>query len=208
MITDVIVRHATDIQEKNEIANFSTRYNVFLKNTSAISWELLEFTRSKGAEVLLKEMVSKLMNFHLNSLLVFVEFSAPQPKNAVVKHKKTWGLLEERGVNSTMIKNKKNYSFDFEGGLKLIGFGEIDIQNNNVIESLIKSNEDVFFALANKKSTLLQGDIDYDINKSKWMEEIIERDGIIFFPLGYNDDTSCEIVALGKSKNIHPLSKK
>lgn len=88
MTTDIVVRYAEDIQNPNDIANFSRRYGISSNNISAISWEKPHAPRRNYSLRLLKLMINKIINDDDVKLFVMIELSAVQPKSAVVLHKK------------------------------------------------------------------------------------------------------------------------
>jgi len=203
MIINVKVRHADNIQVHNEIADFSTRYGISGENISAVSWELVGVSRIQGGGLLINEMVSKITKNALKHLTVVIEFISVQPKNTIVQYKKTWGLLSERGINCERIESRINYLFDIDSGLKLIGTGEINILDQSIFDSLIKCNENVYFSLTNEPVD--NKTFENEFNKTEWLKEVFESGGVIMMPLGYSDDPSSEIAALGKCKNIEIL---
>jgi len=206
MITNIVVRHALNIHKENEIANFSNRYGISSNNVSAISWEASNSRRNISAENLIKDMIIKLDESNSKYTMTFIELSSLQPKSAIIKYKKTWGLLDERGVNCNSIKSKKNYSIDFNDGLALFASGIVNLKSEGVFQSLMNTNDNVYFSVTDEVPMSLQHP-EY-INKQHWMEDVWGNDGVILMPLGYADDSSCEIVALGKDKELEVLNVK
>ncbi|HDR1348072.1 TPA: hypothetical protein QB392_002127, partial [Pasteurella multocida] len=54
IINDVVVRKATDIRKKNDIANFPQKYFTPFHNVSAISFEVLNMDSFRGKYWILK----------------------------------------------------------------------------------------------------------------------------------------------------------
>ncbi|WP_345831217.1 hypothetical protein AAGR22_08030 [Erwinia sp. HDF1-3R] len=205
MITNIVYRYAENISSPNEIANFDARYSIKGPGISAVSWEIESQTRREGSEALLKVMLKKLLPCHeieKITLRVIVELSATQPDNAVVNHKKLWGLLKDRGIQTEDILDKVNFIRKGMDGLILSGIGTINLAKKGLINSLINIEKNVYFSIdENKKNT-----IHYEMDKSNWMNETWKNGGIIFFPLGFFDEPSCEVVAMGNKKDIMYLT--
>ncbi|MDF7680588.1 hypothetical protein PT300_08280 [Enterobacteriaceae bacterium ESL0689] len=196
MITNIVKRYAEDISYNNEIANFSSRYFISGTGISALSWELPGCSRNLYGEKLLKEMILNVSSLNkITYIGVMVELSSEQPDSAIVNYKKTWGLLKERGVNSEKIVDKINFIEKRQNGLKLSGIGFIHINQDNIFQELINSGENIYFFLLDSMHNDLSS-----INPPRNVNDVIDREGIIFMLLGYIDEPSCEVVALGLNK--------
>lgn len=201
MTTDVFTRYAEDISSANDIADFYGRYSITGTNISAVSWEVTNRTRREGGESLLRLMIKRLLL--LNELdgvklTVIVELSAVQPDSAVVNHKKLWGLLQDRGVNIDSIYDKVSFLKKNNDGLKVSGAGVIDLSQEGVISSLMNSENNVYFVINRYSSKKIY----YGEVRSYWMNETWREGGVVFFALGFFDEPSCEIAAMGNKREI------
>ena len=201
MTTNVFTRCAEDVSSANDIADFHGRYSITGKNISAVSWEITNRTRREGSESLLKLMIKRLLlldELEGVKLTVIVELSAAQPDSAMVNHKKLWGLLQDRGVNIEGISDKVSFIRKNNDGLKISGAGVIDLSQEGVISSLINAENNVYFAISRYKPKK----IDYGEGRSYWMNETWREGGVVFFALGFFDEPSCEIAAMGNKEEI------
>lgn len=203
MTTEIIIRCAKDIQQANEIANFSRRYGISSYNLSAISWEVPCITRRNYGVQLLKAMIARLTDSKHMVLFVMIEMSAKQPKSAVVKYKKTWGLLRNEGLRLDAISNKQDFLLDVGDGFVLSGVANVEADDQETLEILLNRDDYVYF-------TLLSQDLSVPIfeewvGRKSWLDFVESHNGIVLFPMGYADDNSCEIVAVGHEKYISPL---
>ncbi|WP_407182598.1 hypothetical protein [Citrobacter europaeus] len=146
MTTNLIVRHAKDISCPNEIADFGTRYAINCENISAVSWEMPDSSRRESGEFLLKKIIRGIAPDCLN-IHVMAELSAEQLNSAIVKHKKTWGLLKDYGVSVDNIDDKFNFERKGKFGLILSGVGCVRISKDDVISGLINKVEKVYFLI-------------------------------------------------------------
>jgi len=204
MITNVFLRYAEDVSTANDIADFYSRYSIEGINISAVSWEFTKQTRRDGSEELLKMMIKKLLS--VNDLegaemRVVVELSAVQPDSAIVNNKKLWGLLQDRGINVDKVSDKISFLQKQNDGLRVSGTGIIDLSQNGVIGSLINTEINVYFSISRYKFK----EIDYGKGRSHWMNETWKKGGVVFFALGFFDEPSCEIVAMGNKKELRNL---
>ncbi len=201
MTTNIVHRYAENISSSNEIANFYARYSIKGSSISAVSWEIEDQTRREGSEALLKLMVKKSLPDHEIeniTLRVLIELSATQPDSAVVNHKKLWGLLKDRGIHTEDISDKVNFIRKSIDGLILSGEGSINLSQKGLINSLINIEKNVYFSINESKKNAFH----YEKNKSDWMNETWKNGGVIFFPLGFFDEPSCEVVAMGNKKDL------
>lgn len=203
MTTDVVIRYAKNIQKPNEIANFNRRYGITSSNIAAISWEKPHVSRRNYSVQLLKSMIAKLANGNDVKLFVMIELSAKQPKSAVVRHKKTWGLLSGDGLFSASIANKQDFLLDVGDGLVLSGIANIDIADDDVLRILLNRDDYVYFTLLKKDVPVFfpEG----KLNRKSWVEFVWKNNGVVIFPMGYTDENTCEIVAMGHAYDISPL---
>ncbi|WP_312140641.1 hypothetical protein [Pantoea septica] len=201
MATNVFTRCAEDISSANDIVDFHGRYSITGTNISAVSWEITNRTRREGSESLLRLMIKRLLlldELEGVKLTVIVELSAAQPDSAMVNHKKLWGLLQDRGVNIESISDKVSFIKKNKDGLKISGVGVIDLSQEGVISSLINAENNVYFAISKYKPKK----IDYGEGRSYWMNETWREGGVVFFALGFFDEPSCEIAAMGNKREI------
>lgn len=203
MTTDIVVRYAEDIKNPNDIANFSGRYGISSNNISAISWEKPHASRRNYSLRLLKAMISRLVNGEDVNLFVMIELSAIQPKSAVVLHKKIWGLLSNEGLCLDTISNKQDFVLDIGDGLILSGVANIDIANDDALKILLECEDYVYFSLlkSDVSVTFPKG----ELGRKVWMEIVWNNNGVVLLPMGYLDEESCEIVAMGHNHDISQL---
>lgn len=201
MITNLIVRRAKDISNPNEIANFNSRYSIACANIAAVSWELPNSSRREFGEILLKKVIKKLQP-DCSAIQIMVEISPEQPNSAIVKYKKTWGLLQDWGVQISNIDDKLSFEKKGLSGFILSGTGVVSMDKENVITPLINSQEKVFFSIGKsgfRKTSQYS-------NPNDWMRYIWDEGGIVFMLLGYFDEPSCEVVALANERDFISIS--
>jgi len=203
MTTDVVIRYAEDINEKNEITDFNL-FSISGKDISAVSWELPNVPLKNFGEGLLRRMVKNYSSGLSDEVIyTFVVLSAEQPDNAIVNHRKTWGLLNVRGVKVNGVGERKGLIVKGNEGLILSGLGSVNLNSAGVIESLINSGEKVFFSTIQPTNVNMTDSIPRQI--TEWMSNIWINNGVVFFALGRYDEPDCEIVALGQKRNLQKL---
>lgn len=203
MTTDVFIRYAEDINEKNEITDFNL-FSISGKDISAVSWELPNAPLKNFGEGLLRGMVKNYSSgLSDETIYTFVVLSAEQPDNAIVNHRKTWGLLNVRGVKVNGVCERKDLIVKGNEGLILSGLGSVKLNSVGVIESLINSGEKVFFSTIQSTNVNMTDSIPRQI--TEWMSNIWINNGVVFFALGRYDEPDCEIVALGQKRNLQKL---
>ncbi len=202
MTTDIIVRYAKNVNYDNDIADFS-RYGVSGENIAAVSWELPTASRKEEGENLLKCMVGKILpDDTVGNLQVMVTMSASQPDNAIVKYKKTWGLLNANGITIDDISHKVDFLIKSKNKLILSGVGTISLESQGIISSLFNCDENVYFSLIDYGRKVIN---DLQVGTpSEWMKLVWENGGIVFMLLGYFDETDCELVALSYEDILKP----
>ncbi|MBM7341242.1 hypothetical protein [Pantoea coffeiphila] len=198
MITNYIKRYAEDLRSSNDIACFDKIF-LSLDGVSAVSWEWQGHSRREYGEELLRNMFS-LVNHDGGSMNVMVQLVPEQPNTAMVKYKKTWGLIESCGLNLNLIENRMSFIDKGCNGLILSGFGSVSSDVTHEIEKLINSEERLFFSN-------LTPDFDFSEENSNgrlsfWINSIIRNDGLVFFHLGSFDEKDSEVVVVGKKYNI------
>ncbi|MCP2231649.1 MULTISPECIES: hypothetical protein [Erwinia] len=199
MTTKIVTRYAENINKNNEIAKFE-KYFIEGENISALSWEMPNEPRKKMGEALVKMMAEKISLTEEKQINVILELTPEQPDNAIVKHKKTWGLIESRGIDVSKINNKKSYITPGKKGLVLTGTGKIPISTVGVIQGIINSQDKLYFTNIEADNISQQ---DGSFGKiSDWMKKVWENNGIIFILLGSFDEIHSEIVALGHKENL------
>ncbi|PKE28800.1 hypothetical protein CWS43_20630 [Rahnella sp. AA] len=196
MTTKLIVRHTRDISCSNEIADFGTRYAIDCENISAVSWEVPGSSRRELGEFLLKKIIREISPNCLN-IHVMVELSAEQPNNAIVKYKKTWGLIKDCGVKVDNIDDKFNFERKGKSGLILSGIGSFKPSQEDVISGLINKVEKVYFSIGNDIGGCYSSSVPID-----WMRCVWDNGGIVFILLGYFDEPACEVVAMGHATTL------
>ena len=203
MTTDVVIRYAENINKKNEITDFNL-FSISGKDISAVSWELPNVPLKNFGEGLLREMVKNYSSGLSDEVIyTFVVLSAEQPDNAIVNHRKTWGLLNVRGVKVNGVDERKDLIVKGNEGLILSGLGSVNLNSAGVIESLINSGEKVFFSTIQPTNVNMTDSIPRQI--TEWMSNIWINNGVVFFALGRYDEPDCEIVALGQKRNLQKL---
>lgn len=203
MTTDVVIRYAEDINEKNEITNFNL-YSISGKGISAVSWELPNAPLRKFGESLLKKMVGNYSSdVSDEKIYTFVVLSPEQPDNVIVNHRKTWGLLKVRGVEVDGVVEKKDLIVKGSEGSILSGLGAVKSNSPGVIQSLINTSEHVFFSTIPSNNLNMTASIPSQIKE--WMNNIWINNGVVFFALGRYDEPDCEIVALSQKRNLQKL---
>ncbi|WP_435946473.1 hypothetical protein [Dryocola sp. BD586] len=203
MTTDIVVRYAKDIQRPNEIANFNRRYGISSESISAISWEKPFVSRSNYSLQLLKAMIATLVSSTHMKLFVMIEMSARQPKSAIVKYKKIWGLLENEGLHLDAIINKQEYLLDVGDGLVLGGVAIVDFNDDETLRIFLERDDYVYFSLLRDDLPIPM--FEDEFVRSSWPEFVWNNNGVILFPMGYIDESSCEIVAMGHERDIARL---
>ncbi|CAK6490127.1 hypothetical protein PANNVG_00808 [Pantoea sp. Nvir] len=204
MVANVFSRFAEDISTANDIANFYGRYSIEGENVSAVSWALTKQARREGSEELLKMMIMKLLSVDKLEgvkLRVVVEISALQPDSTIVNHKKLWGLLKDRGINVDKVSHKVSFLQKQNDGLRISGAGMIDLSQKGLISRLVNTELNVYFSISRYDPK----EIDYGKGRYYWMNETWREGGVIFFALGFFDEPSCEIVAMGNRKELRNL---
>jgi len=203
MTTDVVIRYAEDINEKNEITDFNL-FSISGKDISAVSWELPNAPLKNFGEGLLREMAKNYSSdLSDEDIYTLVVLSAEQPDSAIVNHRKTWGILNVSGVKVNEVSERKDFIVKGSEGLILSGLGSVKLNSVGVIESLINSGEKVFFSTIQSTNVNMTASIPRQI--TEWMSNIWINNGVVFFALGRYDEPDCEIVALGQKRNLQKL---
>ena len=203
MITNVNVRYAYDINTKNEVANFNL-LGIFGKNISATSWEKRNTKRSNGTVYIISEMIRILSGSNEDkSIYIYIQLSGYQPDTRIIRYKKTWGLLQSRGYDTSYVSNKKDIIIDGADGLELSGTGFCSVSSLNKLSALINDERKIYFATVDSDG--LDKNIDSIKSSAQWMEIIWSKNGVVFMPLGALDENDCEVVALGKELIINIL---
>lgn len=172
MTTKIVIRHAENINKKNEIARFDS-YGIEEENISALSWEIPNEPRAKSGGYLLKKMISKvsLLSNKKQTIGVMLELTPEQPNNAIVNHKKTWGLVEGCGVDVNKIINKISHLNPGKKGLVLTGTGRISLDKVDLIQNFINTQEKLYFSSFNSYEVdEYEKELD---SPSKWMKKCL-----------------------------------
>lgn len=133
MITNkLIIRKASNIFSKNEIADFNSLYFSPSDGISAISIENNEWTR-------LLENMYELLSYSfqkVNSQETSIRFMMclhDQPNNKIVKYKGGWGLLKHH-LDIDKIRSKKEFAFENNGRMNFFLEEVVDIQDDYIIK--------------------------------------------------------------------------
>lgn len=207
MTINCVKRYADDLNVKNDITNFD-KLSFSLDGISAVSWELPGCTRREYGEKLLKDMYTYVTDDSAENIHVMVQLVPEQPNTAIVKYKKTWGLIENSGVNTNYIYDKSSFIDNGVKGLILTGTGYIIKHVDNELQKLINSEERLFFSNI-KPNVNIEDNPQFD-RLTHWINNILHNDGVIFFLLGHFDERDTEVVALGskyalKKNNINRI---
>ncbi|MEJ1268546.1 hypothetical protein WDV93_20675 [Pantoea ananatis] len=98
MITDITIRYASNISFKMKLP-ILIHSGVAGENISAVSWEIKNMKRSDGTLTIIKEMVKKLStSADIETIYIYIQLSGKQPDTRLIRYKKTWGLLEVKGL--------------------------------------------------------------------------------------------------------------
>lgn len=195
MITNYLRRYAENINVKNEICNFSNLLPD-MNGISAVSWELPNCSRREFGAVLLKEMYSTFIDDEWDCYHVMVQLVPEQPDNAIVNYKKTWGMIENSGVETEHFEDKSSFIDKVSHGLILTGTCRISRSIPAQIQQLINAEEKVFFS--NLPPDLSDTGEPQSGRLIKWIENILHKNGVVFFLLGRFDEIDSEVVAIGK----------
>jgi hypothetical protein len=203
MITDYIKRYAENINIKNDICDFSD-LDIGINGISAVSWEHSHCSRRDFGAQLLKDMFDAVSNGDLSCIHVMVQLMPEQPDTAIVNYKKTWGLIEKPGLDVTSFQDKKSFIDKGSKGLILTGTCRISNFVRSEIQQLINSEEKVFFS--NINPDLSDADTSQTRRLTRWINNILQNDGVIFFNLGRFDEKNAEVVAMGKRLALEKIS--
>ncbi|KFC07164.1 hypothetical protein GTGU_02086 [Trabulsiella guamensis ATCC 49490] len=202
MTTNYVRRYAEDINVKNDICDFSGLLPD-INGISAISWELPNCSRREFGAFLLKEMYSTVTDGELNCYHVMVQLVPEQPDTAIVNYKKTWGLIENSGIKVNNFQDKRSFIDKGRRGLILTGTCRIVSPSSSELQRLINTEEKLFFS--NIPPDMNDADTLQTERLTKWIEDILCNNGVVFFLLGRFDETDSEIVAIGKSIALEKL---
>ncbi|WP_435928490.1 hypothetical protein [Dryocola sp. BD613] len=202
MAINYIKRYAENIEIKNDIFDFSG-FIPKVDGISAVSWELPNCSRREFGARLLKEMYSTVTDGSFDRIYTMVQLVPEQPDTAIVNYKKTWGLVENSGVKIDDFQDKM--SFIDKGGKGLILTGTCRIASSlcSDLQELINSEEKLFFS--NLPPDLSDIDKPQAGRLTKWIENILHNNGVVFFLLGLFDENDSEVVAIGKSVTLKNL---
>lgn len=197
-----VKRYAEDISIKNDIYNF----NKLLPNVdglSAISWEWPGYSRRKYGEQLLKEMYITINKNISDGIHSMVQLVPEQPNTRIVRYKKTWGLIENSGVEINLFLKKESFTESGISGLVLTGYSYIPTSLEGEVQKLINLEEKLFFSN-------IPPEFDVDVVPQverliKWLYSIFNNDGIVFFLLGSFDENDAEVVAVGRKSVIDKI---
>ncbi|MDW8846757.1 hypothetical protein SD961_12795 [Erwinia sp. MMLR14_017] len=192
MTTNYVRRYAENISIKNDICDFSDLIPE-INGISAVSWELPNCSRREFGERLLKDIYTVVTDDDF--IHVMVQLVPEQPDNAIVNYKKTWGLIGSSGIKVDNFQDKKSFIDKGCKGLILAGTCCIASSLCCEIQKLINSQEKLFFS--NLSPNLSEADAPSVGRLTKWIENILHNDGIIFFLLGRFDENDSEVVAIG-----------
>lgn len=194
MTINYVKRYAEDIGLKNDIADFSKILSP-IEGITAVSWELPGFSRREFGEKMLKDIYSLSVGNSIKNINVMLELVPHQPDTAIVKYKKTWGLIETNGINTNNIFEKRSFIDHGDEGLILTGMGFISKITENEIQKLINHEKKLFFS--NLRPDFELCDAFQTDRLTGWIFNILHNNGIIYFFLGYPDEKDSELVALG-----------
>ncbi len=205
MTIDTIVRYAENINNQNEIANFHV-LGIPRRNIAAVSWELPNVSRKDGAIHLLSEMLKKLARNSSNvTIYIHLQLSSFQPDSAIVRYKKTWGLLKSRGYDIDFLLNKENFIACTPNGLILSGICHCPLHLLGCLKDILNSEKKIFFAFTH--SNISKDDERNMTSEAEWMDFFWSNNGVIFMILGSFDEANCEVVALGRDQDITILKQ-
>jgi hypothetical protein len=202
MTINYVKRYAKNINVKNDICDFSNLVHE-IHGYSAVSWELPNCSRREFGARLLKEMYSAVTNGELGCYHVMVQLVPEQPDTAIVNYKKTWGLIENSGVKLDYFQNRISFIDKGSRGLILTGISRIVCSVFSEIQQLINTEEKLFFS--NSPPDLSDVDTPQSGRLTKWIENILRNDGVVFFLLGRFDENDSEVVAIGKGGVLEKL---
>ncbi|WP_133462657.1 hypothetical protein [Scandinavium goeteborgense] len=92
---------------------------------------------------------------------------------------------------------------DVSDGLILGGIAKVNIDDDKALKILLERDDYVYFSLLKQDLTIPI--FEEGTGRSSWLEFVWSNNGIVLFPLGYMDESSCEIVAMGHELDISPL---
>lgn len=202
MTINYVKRYAENINIKNDICNFSG-FIPEVNGISAVSWELPNYSRREFGERLLKEMYTAVTDDSFECIYVMVQLVPEQPNTAIVKYKKTWGLIGSSGVKVDDFQDKRSFIDKGRQGLILTGTCWIVSSLYSELQKLINTEEKLFFS--NVQPELSDANIHQTGRLTHWIENILHNNGVVFFLLGRFDENDSEVVAIGKRialKNI------
>ena len=199
MTINIVTRYAEDISMENGICNFDKLFPNAV-GLSAISWEWPGYSRRNYGEKLLKEMYLTINKSVSNNIHLMVQLVPEQPNTAMVNYKKTWGLIKDSGVEIGVFLEKKNFIDNGMSGLVLTGLGSIPTSQHGEFQKMINLEEKLFFS--NIAPAFDVDVVTQDSRLTKWLQSIFDREGIIFFLLGFFDDNNAEVVAVGRKSII------
>ncbi|MFW5388159.1 MULTISPECIES: hypothetical protein [Yersinia] len=205
MTIDTIVRYAENISNQNEIANFHV-LDIPRRNIAAVSWERPNVSREDGAIHLLNEMVKKLSRNSTDvTIYMHIQLSSFQPDSAIVRYKKTWGLLKSRGYDVDFLLNKEDFIACTPNGLILSGVCHCPLNSIGYLKDILNAEKKIFFAFT--LSNISKDDEKNMTSETEWMDFFWSTNGVIFMILGSFDEANCEVVALGKQQDIAILKQ-
>ncbi|WON77124.1 hypothetical protein [Serratia sp. UGAL515B_01] len=202
MTINYVKRYAENINIKNDICDFSDLIPE-MNGISAVSWELPNFSRREFGARLLKEMYSAVTDGSFDCTHVMIQLVPEQPDTAIVNYKKTWGLIGSSGIKVDDFQDKISFIDKGRQGLILTGTCRIVSSLCSDLQKLINSEEKLFFS--NIPPNLSDPDTSQAGRLTKWIENILYNDGVVFFLLGRFDENDSEVVAIGKSVALEKL---
>lgn len=195
MTINYVKRYAENINSKNDIYDFSG-FIPGMNGVSAVSWELPSFHRREFGAELLKEIYSSVTDGCSDCVHVMVQLVPDQTDTAIVNYKKTWGLIENSGVKIDDFQDRTSFIDKGEKGLILTGYCHVASSLCSVLQGLINAEEKLFFS--NVAPDVSDSDTPQAGRLKKWIENILNNDGVVFFILGRFDENDAEVVAIGK----------
>lgn len=195
MTINYVRRYVEDIKSKNDIYDFSGLIPE-MNGISAVSWELPNCPRREFGARLLKEIYSSITDNGSDCTHVMVQLVPEQTDTAIVNYKKTWGLIGSSGIKLDDFQDKSSFIDKGDKGLILTGYCRVVNSLCSELQELINAEERLFFS--NIEPDLSDTDTSQNGRLTKWIENILNNDGVVFFLLGRFDENDSEVVAIGK----------
>ncbi|MGQ8820723.1 hypothetical protein [Bibersteinia trehalosi] len=193
---ELIIRKASNVLYKNEIADFSSLYFSPSEGISAISIENNKWTELLENRYELLSYSCHKINSQITSIRVMMYLS-DQPNTKMIKYKGGWGLLKSQ-IDIDKIKDRKEIVFEKDGKLDFILEGVINIHDDYVIKKILSDMNIVYFSIGGEDISKIEK---YD----DWINYMLDSGGMVMFFLGLGIEPACELVIMKKSEDIFEL---